>query len=288
MGRYKRMHNHLVVDDSGKTMKVVKLDGKIYPAFGEEKIRGISSLAIRKDDVLLCGYIKTGCHWMFEILHMLLNGNPQLSKHGKELGGFIDALPELILDALPSPRILNSHLLYGELPREIQKMKTKIILTVRNPKDTVVSFYNHIITLKATYGYDGHFNDFFKLFMDGEVENGDYFDHVLDWQRAMKNQSDNDILMVSFEELKANPLKCVHTLAAFLDVPIDQTFAREIVDACSFSKLKHIRRNDGPFAKLFRKGIVGDWKNWLSAEQNAAIEKRWAEKMQNCIYQPEM
>ncbi|GFO31286.1 sulfotransferase 1c4 [Plakobranchus ocellatus] len=254
MGHFKRMHNHLVVDASGKTIRVVKLDGKIYPPFGEEKIREVARLSMRKDDVLLCGYPKTGCHWMYEIIYMLLNGNPQLSRHGKELGGFIEVIPELMLDSLPSPRILNSHLWYGELPREIQKMKTKIILTVRNPKDTVVSFYNHQIALKNVYGYDGCFDDYFKLFMDGNLEYGDYFDYTLDWERAMRNQRHNDILMVSFEEMKSDPLKCVYTVAKFLDIPISQKFAQEIVEGCSFSKLKHKRRRDGPAAKLFRKG----------------------------------
>ena len=256
LGRYMEMYNHQIVDASGKTMNVVKVNGNIYPPFGEYKFREIPKLRIRDDDVLLCGYPKTGCHWMYEIIFMLLHGKAELSRHGKELGGMIDFIPEILLDSLPSPRVLNSHLMYAQLPKEIVEKKTKIILTVRNPKDTVVSFYNHHIDLKSMYSYGGSFNDYFNLFMEGRLEYGDYFDYVLDWERTMKNQSFNQIHCVSFEDMKSAPLKCVLDVANFLKVKVTEQFAREIVDACSFNRMKKKRGKDGPPAKLFRKGMT--------------------------------
>ena len=139
IGQCSLMHNHQIVDASGKTINATRLDGKIFPPFGESRIRNIPKISIRQDDVLLCGYPKTGCHWMYEIISMLPNGKVQLSKHGKELGGMIDAVPEIMLNCLASPRVLKSHVVYKELPKQVREETNKIILTVRNPKDTVVS-----------------------------------------------------------------------------------------------------------------------------------------------------
>ncbi|RUS85847.1 hypothetical protein EGW08_006399 [Elysia chlorotica] len=275
------LSNYQVVDASGKTMNMVRLNGKVYPPFGEDNIRKVSTLSIRDDDVLLCGYPKTGCHWMYEVISMLLRGKAELSPHGKGFGGMIEAVPEILLDSLPSPRVLNSHLLYAELPKQIREKKTKIILTTRNPKDTVVSFYNHHLALKNFYGYDGSFTDYFNLFLNGRLDYGDFFDHVLDWKKTKKNQSCNQILIVPFEDMKLDPFKCVYEIADFLKIKVTEKLAGEIIDACSFNRMKKKRAKDGPAAKLFRKGIVGDWKNWMSTEQSAAIDKRWAQTMQN-------
>ncbi|RUS85848.1 hypothetical protein EGW08_006400 [Elysia chlorotica] len=219
---------------------------------------------------------------MYEVISMLLRGKAELSPHGKELGGMIEAVPEILLDSLPSPRVLNSHLLYAELPKQIREKKTKIILTTRNPKDTVVSFYNHHINFKIAYGYDGSFTDYFNLFMNGRLDYGDYFEFALDWKKIIKNQCCNQILIVPFEDMKLDPMRCVFDIADFLKVNVTEKLAGEIIDACSFNRMKKKRAKDGPVAKLFRKGIVGDWKNWMSPEQSEAIDKRWAQTMKTC------
>ena len=254
LDQFNLVHNCKVVDASGKTINATKVDGKIYPPFGESRIRNIPKVSIRHDDVLLCGFPKTGCHWMYEVISMLLKGKVKLSRHGKVFGGMIDAVPQIMLALVPSPRVLNTHVLYEGLPTEVWEKKNKIILTVRNPKDTVVSYYNHVTNLKSAYGYDGSFNDFFDLFIEGKLEYGDYFDHLLDWEKRMKSQNCNQILMVSFEDLKADPLKCVHKVAEFLEVKVTDDFASEVVEACSFKKMKKKRARDGQPAKLFRKG----------------------------------
>lgn len=237
-------------DPGGATMNVTRYKGKTFPAFGERRIAGITNVTIRPDDVILCGYPKTGCHWVHEILHMLVTGKAEMTKYGKILGGMIEAVPHFILDSLPSPRVLNSHVLYEELPAEVRKRKNKIILTIRSPKDTVVSFYNHTKLLSHCYEYNGSFDDFFKLFMTGEIEYGNYFDFVLDWLKVMRTQKDNPILIIEYEELKQNTLEKIKEIARFLDLNISEEFARQIESITNFSNMKAKRTE----SKLFRKG----------------------------------
>jgi len=63
----------------------------------------------------------------------------------------------------------------------------KIVYVARNPKDTVVSLYHHAKS-KPEFGYTGDFNTFCTLFLSGNVENGSWFKHVLDWYKLAQVQ----------------------------------------------------------------------------------------------------
>ena len=247
-----KTYNHLVADKEGKTFRVSKMDGRLYPPFGEDKLRSIKNINVRESDVFLAGYPKTGAHWMYEIMTMLLTGTKEPSRYGKD-AAFIDPMPDIVLDSLPSPRVLSGHLRYEELPNGIYEKRTKIVYTVRNPKDTLVSFFNHHKNIQG-YKFNGGFNGHFDLFMEGNMDYGSYFDFVLDWDKLVKNPpSSNQILMVTFEEMKAEPEKSVKKVAEFLGVQVSDKDVEEIVQASSFSKLKAKRSNDVS-AKLYRKG----------------------------------
>ncbi|XP_012942059.1 sulfotransferase 6B1 [Aplysia californica] len=282
----KKRANHRITDRSGKSLRACKFNGKLFPAFGLERLRTIPNISIRRDDVMLCGYPKTGSHWVHEILHMLVNGKSELSKHGKGLGGMIDVMPDIIIDSLSSPRVLNSHFVYEDLPKGVREHRTKIVLTVRNPKDTVVSFYNHVRNLEEFYTYTGEFKDYFELWIEGNVDYGSYFDFYLSWDELLKNQERHPVLLVKYEDIKAQPMENIKRIAQFLEVDVTDKFVAEIVEKTSFDSMKS-KRAKATAAKLFRKGKVGDWRNWLSEEQSEAVDKEWRTKMFGCtLYQP--
>jgi len=280
-----RLKNHEIKDRSGNTLPCTKIGERLFPPFGEDTLENIKKIKMRKTDVMLCGYPKTGCHWVHEILHMLVTGHAELTKHGKALGGMIDMVPQIVIDSVSSPRVLNTHLLFEDLPHEALEKKTKIILTARNPKDTVVSFYNHTHNMKDLSPYDGTFDDFFDMFIKEELPYGSYFDFYNSWDSYLKNQGKHPVLLVKFEDNKANPLECVKTIANFLELEISDEFAEEVVEKTNFNRVKAKRANNVD-KDIFRKGTVGDWTNWLSKEQDEAIDQKWRDKMMGCTYQP--
>ena len=71
--------------------------------------------------------------------------------------GFCDSLQQVV--DLLSPRIIKTHLAIDMLPKEVLEKKAKLIYVCRNPRDAVVSFYNH---LKVLEGFTGSFETFFK------------------------------------------------------------------------------------------------------------------------------
>ena len=99
---------------------------------------------------------------------MLINGNAETISKSKSNQMLEHELPET-LEAIPSPRILNSHLSFRFLPQQLLQKKCRIIHIVRNPKDVLVSWYNHDIGIKS-YGYDGKWEDFLPLFLEDKCE----------------------------------------------------------------------------------------------------------------------
>lgn len=52
-------------------------------------------------------------------------------------------------EALKSPRILATHMRPDMLPKDTFKVKRKVILVCRNPKDTAVSMFYHLLNDKT-------------------------------------------------------------------------------------------------------------------------------------------
>ncbi|KAG0444897.1 hypothetical protein HPB47_013257, partial [Ixodes persulcatus] len=60
---------------------------------------------------------------------------------------------------------------------------------------------------------NGKFEVFFDVFMNGDVDYGDYFDHVLSWY---EHRNDANMLFINYEEMKHDPKTFVLKIAEFL------------------------------------------------------------------------
>lgn len=103
---------------------------------------------------------------MWEIASMLAAGRAETIPKSKSKH-MLEHQPPHDLEVIESPRILNSHLNKENLPTQIFEKRLKIIHVLRNPKDMLVSFYNHVKGINC-YGYNGKWENFFKLFLKNE------------------------------------------------------------------------------------------------------------------------
>ena len=185
---------------------------------------------------------------------------------------------------LTSPRVLNTHLYFHQLPRKVQDGKVKMIFIYRNPKDVAVSFYNHHLTL-TLYEYKGQkFSDYLTgLFLKGNVDFGDIFDYVRDWESVINSRPDLQILPVSYEDLHADTVGKSKELAKFLGVSVDDDMIQKIVDKCGFQKMLDRRGKEWEdvvgHPLMYRKGKVGDWKNWFSVAESEMVDAICEERM---------
>jgi len=261
-------HTEVIKDEDGKEIKACRLDGRFVPPFGEKYFTSIQDCAVRDDDVYLCGYPKTGCHWTWEVLKMIQSRCATLSEQGK-VQCFMEMVGLDIVDKVPSPRVLNTHVWYDRLPRQlITDKKAKIVLTVRNSKDTAVSFYKHATN---TMEYSGTFKAFFELYMAGQIGYGGYADYYNSWYEAMRENPDQPIFIANFENMKEDLPREIRAMAKFLGVELNEDLVLDIAKAAGFDNMK--KSYDKTVSQvLLRKGQVGDWKNWLTVSQSERVD----------------
>ena len=74
-----------------------------------------------------------------------------------------------VIDLLPSPRLLDSHLPYHLIPKgKDDSTKCKYIYIARNPKDVAVSLYHFLLSFGADSGLTWEI--FVKYFLQGKRE----------------------------------------------------------------------------------------------------------------------
>ncbi|XP_076094904.1 sulfotransferase 1B1-like isoform X2 [Mytilus galloprovincialis] len=122
------------------------------------------------------------------------------------------------------------------------------------------------------------------------VQKGDtfmsgWFNYTREMVSAVEKYS--NVIHVLFEDLKLNQTAEIKRIADFLEVPYTNKLINEIADKCEFDKLK-TNKLDGTaeYAKdnkstLFRKGIIGDWKNWFTVAQNEQFDEMYKREMKD-------
>lgn len=109
-------------------------------------------------------------------------------------------------------RLIKTHLPYSLVN---QNPKAKYIYVTRNPKDCVVSFYHHTVGFPRHYDFaDGKFDTYFKLFLEGKVDHGDYFDYL---RESLDHKDDPNSLFLRYETGRKNTRDYILQIASFLD-----------------------------------------------------------------------
>uniref|UniRef100_A0A493U213 Sulfotransferase n=1 Tax=Anas platyrhynchos platyrhynchos TaxID=8840 RepID=A0A493U213_ANAPP len=232
-----------------------------------ETLEALKSLEIRSDDVILAGYPKTGTNWLEEMVRELESADAKYTED--EMKERINAEKELQMfprlefgdpgiyermKKLPSRRIISTHLHPHLLPFSILQGKAKVLVLLRNPKDTAVSyyhFYNNMPVLPSFASWD----EYFTAFMNGKLTWGSYFDQLVEWNQYIDHEK---IMMISYEELKENPILGMKKIAAFFEFSLDEEDFHRIAKKTSFQAMKEkSKETHGKFGDiLFRKGEV--------------------------------
>ncbi|MCL2932157.1 MAG: sulfotransferase domain-containing protein [Trichodesmium sp. MAG_R03] len=270
------------------------VDGIVYPQFvTEEKVNTIlTRFKTRNEDIFFVCYIKSGSTWLKQILLLLNHQGNQPNLNMMAAFPWLElCLPPCpdparehsyeYIESLPSPRILTFHGWPHLTPEGLPN--TKYIFLLRNPKDVAVSMYHHLRG-KKSISYQGHWNDFFELYLSGQVHYGSWFDFHLHWEKFLSSRQ--QVLYLTYEELKKNIKTCLGQLAAFLEIKVSE----EVIDKVAIgSQLEEMKKNDKADcnwmiinqneAPHLRKGIVGDWRNYFTEEQNQRFNDLYIKKM---------
>ena len=186
-----------------------------------------------------------------------------------------------LLAKMMSPRLMASNLSANFFGEAVQKCSARFIVGMRNPKDVAVSYFNFYRASGFLGKFSGTFDDFFSLFIKGEIVYGDFFEHVAAW---WKYKDDPRFLFLFFEDMKKDPFKANKDISDFLKLDLSEERLREVTEQTTFDVMKDdktvnretlpVDRYDSGVSKYMRKGEVGDWVNTLTDDQSKAIDEK--------------
>ncbi|XP_012945789.1 sulfotransferase 1A1-like [Aplysia californica] len=279
-----------------KLLKVI--DGVTYFAFSAADrislrsiLDNVRNFQVRDDDVFVAGFPRSGNHWAFEVVNMILRGKlefAEVSFHTRILE-LMDSCPNERLKEVESPRQITSHSKLSVLPKQIVEKKAKVIFLIRNPKDAMLSMFRLYSVFKnERFRYTGTWEEFLELQFQERFMHGGWFDQVLDVERFMKNHPDVPVYVHSFEKMKENPVEATRALCKFLGRPED--LVEDIANVTQFRNMKE-KLDAGKLGKvkdqvfqqgsegILQKGATGGWKNAFTVAQSEAFDRVFQEKM---------
>uniref|UniRef100_T1JAZ7 Sulfotransferase domain-containing protein n=1 Tax=Strigamia maritima TaxID=126957 RepID=T1JAZ7_STRMM len=231
----------------------------------------------RPDDVYVASFPKTGTTWAQELVYVIGNDlNFEKAKSTRLMQRFPYAELRIITETpaianLESPRYIKTHYPYSLLPQSIVDKNCKIVYTIRNPKDTLVSYY-HFAKSNMLFQFQGDFSAFFKYFIEERaIAYFPFSKHILEfWER--RNQ--DNILILMYEDMKKDMAPAVRSIASFLGKTLSDDQVQQVVKHCTFDNMKANPSTNyaGVIDGFMRKGTVGDWKNFFTEEMSQEMD----------------
>lgn len=225
-------------------------------------------LPVRKDDIWICTFPRSGTTLTQELVWILVNNfdfstakkiflwdrtpffELNLFFHEKTKKMFLEENSNNLQNKqiiekmsrpcyetaadMTSPRIIKTHFPLSLLPKEVHQKKAKIIYIARNPKDVVPSYY-YLLRLWRTSDYVASFKTFWEQFKKGLVPWGPYWSHILE---AWDHRNDDNVLVLFYEDIVKDLEAAIISIANFLSVsapPEKVKLLKEHLDIKNFS-----------------------------------------------------
>jgi hypothetical protein len=268
------------------TPRYVVNDGFRMPAgFPIDGFRSGLQYRARPGDVFIATYPKCGTTWAQHIVYLILHRGDPLPA-GRNMTEEIPHLEEVgkaAAERIAEPRCIKTHLPFDLTPWHPD---ARYLYVARNPFDCAVSFFHHTRGFVKLYDFaDGTFDEFFECFLSGEIDFGDYFDNLVPW---FAHQGDDNLLFLTYEQMKAAPAAAVVAMGEFLGpeparTVHDPATLDSIIRHSSFDSMRKdperwsSKRPDGMPA-FIRKGQIGDWVNHFSREQAHRLADKFARR----------
>lgn len=242
-------------------------------------------------DVFIATYPKCGTTWLQQMVHTLRTRGDMDFREITEVVPWLELALDMKLDIhgpqRGKPRAYKTHLPWAMLPKG-----GRYINVFRDPGDVIVSqfhFWNGWFFEAGTVSIDDVAE---HMFLDTRAPFS-YWTHFTDFWPL---RGRDDVLLLCFEQMKANPQSAVRQVADFLDCPLDAELLELTLRHTSVAFMReHVTQFDdhlfreardaacgippgGGSAKV-RKGSVGDSALELSAQTRDRLDAVWREQI---------
>ncbi|XP_070509000.1 luciferin sulfotransferase-like [Chironomus tepperi] len=226
-----------------------------------DDIERVKSNKMYEDDVILCGFPRSGTSMMQEMIWLIMNDFDVEKAKAVQRGIRVPIIefydfyqsnrhegPYPKIDDLPRPRTFKSHMPVQLLPDDVWIKKPKLIYIYRNVKDVAVSFYHFS---KDYYNYPYTLDEFLQYFLDDAIESAPYREHVLDFLNIPDYEN---ILYLTYESVTGDMDSNIDKVARFLGKEVSEENKEKLKDHLNFKKIKsNTGFNNESFLEKMRK-----------------------------------
>ena len=234
-------------------------------------------------DVVVCSYPKCGTNWVMQIAYQIA-----MRGHG-EFAHIHDVVPwpdfarqDLVVPlsddtarkAAPTGlRVIKTHLEWNRIPYTAD---ARYICVIRDPKDAFVSYYHFVRDVM-----------FGPLMPSVPVWLRICFSDaaLIVWEEHLhsywKDRQLPNLLILTFEEMKADLPQAVRTIAAFMAVDLTADEFERVCEKSSFAYMKRVNDRfvppalspwSSPDRQMIRRGVSGGSTELLTPEQQRFID----------------
>ena len=163
-------------------------------------------------------------------------------------------------------------------PRRLLLGRRPVLLLLREPKDTLVSYYFHLARRNRDVAQD----------LDAYLRSDEHGTPALcrycnDWAEGIERRPG---MLLGYERLRAEPDNAVAAVLDFFGIPVHPGFLDEAIEASSFEAMRRIEVAGGMPGRRYdrsdqeslrvRRGKIGGYADYLEPEQIAYVDRTCA------------
>ncbi len=154
----------------------------------------------------------------------------------------------------------------------LRKSELKYIITVRDPRDQIISWYWHARRSVDCWDHKSALEKSLSEYITMKLESGEYEREFIDWLRGwLDNRDLEKSLLVRYEDLLEDPFAELKKILAFLGIEYDLERLQNIIDDYAFENVSKRKRGQEDVSQFMRKGIKGEWQHIFTASQNETM-----------------
>lgn len=225
-----------------------------------------SSRSIRKDDIFLVSYPKSGNTWLKFIFASYIKEREVAFNEVHNIIPEYETQSRTLWQLSVCPRIIKSHSVFTD-------KFPKVIYIVRDGRDVLVSYFFYLKKTRVISA-DTSFASFLEEYNRDNLPHGKWEDHVYSW---LSNKSHN-IEVVFYEDMLKDSHGEAKRAIAFSGMPVCETRLANAVEHSSFGNLSRLEQRDKYVDKhlvntdhkipFVRNGKAGSYTEFFTKEES--------------------
>jgi hypothetical protein len=221
--------------------------------------------------IFVAGFAKGGTSWF---AHML-----------SSLPGFQERTPlKWPMDAVKDPcgvyegmvaefsgklSIIKGHTWgYAENVEQLRRQYGKYIITVRDPRDCLISAYWYIRQRPAHWDYEKAATLTLGEYITDKLESGEFKEKFIGWLESWLEHHDKEYsIIVRYEDLIKDPAGELRRTFDFMGFKVSDDQINQLIEKQSFERKARRKRGQENTKSFLRKGVSGEWQEVFSVEQ---------------------